>query len=144
MQNKSVFGKTDFNGIEVNNRFVRSATWMKMGGRDGHITDELYEVYRKLALGGTGLIIVESTCIISDEMSLPKMIGIYDDTYIPEYSKLADTIHENGSKTILQLNYGGTRTDYNVDSRKIFAPSDVAEIATGTKGLPMTKMTSDM
>ncbi|MEF1231424.1 NADH:flavin oxidoreductase, partial [Vibrio fortis] len=48
-----------------------------------------------------------------------------------------------GSKIIMQLAYGGTKTTYNVGERVIFAPSDVPEMGTKTQGKAMSKQDID-
>lgn len=67
------------------------------------------------------------------------MMGMYDDSFIPEYKKLTDLVHKHDSKIMMQLAYGGTKTTYNLGERVIFAPSEVAERGTQTLGKAMTK-----
>ena len=44
--------------MEVKNRFVRSATCEGMATEKGEVTDQLIKMYKKLAKGKVGLIIV--------------------------------------------------------------------------------------
>jgi len=48
-------------------------------------------------------------------------------------------VHRHGSKIVLQVAYGGTKTKYKVEERTIFAPGNVPELSTGTVGQEMTK-----
>ncbi|MGL5979058.1 MAG: NADH:flavin oxidoreductase [Erysipelotrichaceae bacterium] len=136
---RSLFEESKISGMKVKNRFVRSATWENMATESGHMTDELYCVYRKLAENEVGMIITGYANIVKEEQPNPGMMGIYDDTFIEEYQKLTDMVHNYESKIILQLAYGGTKTTFNTGSRVIFAPSEVPEKATGTQGKAMTK-----
>lgn len=122
----------------LKNRFVRSATWENMATDEGHMTDKLYAIYKELAAGEIGLIITGYANIVAEEKPNPGMMGIYDDSFIPEYQKLTDLVHEDGAKIAMQLAYGGTKTTFNIDNRVIFAPSTVPEKATQTLGTAMT------
>ena len=52
-----LFEKTKINGMEIRNRFVRSATWEGMASEEGACTPQLLSLIADLARGGVGLII---------------------------------------------------------------------------------------
>ena len=133
------FEKTKLGKLDLKNHLVRSATWGNMTTEDGHMTDELYAIYENLAKSEVGLIITGYANILKEEQPNHGMMGIYEDSYIDEYKKLTEMVHTYGSKIIMQIAYGGTKTTYRVEGRTIFAPSDIAERGTGTKGKVMTK-----
>ena len=54
MQTDKLFEKTEINGMALNNRFVRSATWEGMAGDDGAVTPGLTTLMVDLARGGWG------------------------------------------------------------------------------------------
>ncbi|WP_099192675.1 NADH:flavin oxidoreductase [Tepidibacter mesophilus] len=136
---KKLFEKTQLGNMTLKNRFVRSATWENRTTKDGHMTDELYKVYEELAKGEVGLIVTGYANVVKEEQPNPGMMGIYNDSFIDEYKKLTDLVHEYDSKILMQIAYGGTKTTYNLGERVIFAPSEVAERGTNTLGKPMTK-----
>ncbi|MCT4509962.1 MAG: NADH:flavin oxidoreductase [Tepidibacter sp.] len=136
---KNLFEKTQLGNITLKNRFVRSATWENMTTEDGHMTDELYKIYKELAKGEVGLIITGYANVVQEEQPNPGMMGIYNDSFIDEYKKLTDLVHKYDSKIVMQIAYGGTKTKYNVGQRIIFAPSEVPERGTKTLGKSMTK-----
>ncbi len=136
---KQLFEVNQKLGFEAKNRFIRSATWENMATETGHMTDELYKIYEELAKGEVGTIITGYANIVEEEKPNPGMIGIYNDSFIVEYQKLTKLVHQYGSKIVLQVAYGGTKTTYQVGERTIFAPSAVAEVGTGTMGTEMTK-----
>lgn len=136
---KKLFEKTKINQIELKNRFIRSATWENKADEKGHITDKLKLVYKNLARGQVGLIITGYAFVMEDEQPNPGMMGIYDDSFIPEYKELTNMVHNYGSKIILQLAYGGTQTTYRPENRVIWGPSAVREMATGVIAKEMTK-----
>lgn len=136
---KSLFEKTNIGNIETKNRFVRSATWENMATEDGYLTEKIYEIYEDLAKGDIGLIITGYANIVPEEKPNPGMFGIYNDSFILQYQRLTKTVHEYGSKIALQIAYGGTKTNYNVGERIIFAPSNVLERTTNIQGKAMTQ-----
>ncbi|ADO84654.1 NADH:flavin oxidoreductase [Ilyobacter polytropus] len=135
---KKLFDEVKIGNLSVKNRFVRTATWENMT-QDGKMNPRLFDLYEDLAKGEVGLIITGYANIVEEEQPNAGMFGIYNDSFVQGYSELCKRVHRYNSKIILQVAYGGTKTKYNVGARKIFAPSDVAELSTGTLGTPMTK-----
>jgi len=102
---KTLFDKTNINGMEIKNRFFRAATWEGMADEKGHLTDKLVKLYEDLAKGGAGVIITGGAYITEDSKSLPNQIGIYNDEFIEEYKKLTTMIHKYRSKIFLEVAY---------------------------------------
>ena len=135
----TLFTESRIGSMTLKNRFVRSATWENMATEDGHMTDKLYAIYDELAKGEVGLIVTGYANIVAEEKPNAGMMGMYNDSFIAEYQKLTDSVHSYGSKIVMQLAYGGTKTTHNVGERVIFAPSAVPERGTQTLGKTMTK-----
>lgn len=125
--------------MTLKNRFIRSATWENMATETGHMTEKLYDIYEELAKGEVGLIVTGYANIVEEEKPNAGMMGVYNDSFIPEYQQLTDLVHQYDSKIVMQLAYGGTKTTYNVGERIIYAPSEVCERGTKTLGKAMTK-----
>ncbi len=89
-----LFEKTSIKGMSLKNRFFRAATWERLATGTGHMTDKLLEIYENLAKGGVSTIITGYSHVAKDEHPNPNMIGIYEDSFIPEYKKLTDMVHE--------------------------------------------------
>lgn len=104
---KTLFVDTRINNMKLKNRIVRSATWEGMADSSGRLTARLANVYETLAKGGVGLIITGGTYITEDSTTLPGMAGIYDDSFIDDYKRLTDMVHENGCPIVMQLAYAG-------------------------------------
>lgn len=125
-----------FEGLEIGslrarNRFVRAATYEALATDDGHLTPELRAVYEELADGGAGTIIVSYAHVVRDEQPNPRMLGIYDDSFVPEYRALVDDLHERGARVVSQIVYGGSATKLDPPSARILGPSAVANPKTG-------------
>lgn len=124
--------------LTLKNHILRSATWEGIASPEGHMTEKQYEVYRKLAEGQVGLICTGYARITEDGEPNQGMMGIYDDCFVQDYKKLTDMVHGYGSKIMMQIAYGSTKTTYRVGERTIFAPGNVTDKATGVTGQPMT------
>ncbi len=135
---KELFEKTSINGLELKNRFIRSATWERMADDKGHLTDRLLNVYEKLADGGAAAIITGYAFVVEDEQPNARMMGIYNDSFIDEYKRLTDTVHKRGSKIILQTVYGGSFTWYKTGERVIWGPSAVTNKVSNVTPKEMT------
>ncbi len=85
------------------------------------MTEKLYDIYEELAKGEVGLIVTGYANIVEEEKPNAGMMGIYNDSFIDEYKKLTDLVHEHDSKIVMQVAYGGTKTTFNVGERVIFA-----------------------
>ena len=137
---KSLFDKTSIKDLEMKNRFIRSATWMDMAEENGHLNEQIMNMYEEVAKGGVGLIITGYTFISSDEQPNPRMTGIYDDSFIEEYKVLVDRVHKYDSKIALQIVLGGSMCMHpNADKMNIYGPSAVKNRVTGITPKEVTK-----
>lgn len=135
----TLFEPSQIGNLTLKNRFMRSATWENMATEDGHMTSQLYAIYQELAQGEVGLIVTGYANIVAEEKPNAGMMGIYDDSFIAEYQKLTELVHGYGSKIVMQIAYGGTKSTYNIGERVIFAPSEVPEKGTQTLGKEMSQ-----
>jgi len=136
---KTVFDSIHIGNLECKNRILRSATWEAMADEEGFMSQAQYDLYETLARNEVGLISTGYARVMEDEFPNAGMMGIYDDKFISSYQKLTDLVHKYGAKIMMQIAYGGTKTTYKVGERRIFAPSDIPEKATGTQGHKMTQ-----
>ena len=127
----ALFEEMHIGGLQARNRLVRAATYERLATEDGHLTPELTAVYDELAAGGAGTIIVSYAFVTRDEQPNPRMLGIYDDSFIPEYRALVDAAHAHGVRMISQIVYGGSATKLKPPSARILGPSAVANPKTG-------------
>lgn len=124
--------------LEVKNRFVRGALWEGSADETGHLTEELTNIYEELARGGVGTIITGYAHVCEEEKPTFGMMGIYNDSFIPEYKEFTEKIHHHGTKIILQIVYGGFMTSYDVEKRLIWGPSSLENEVSGVKATGMS------
>ncbi|HBC93639.1 MAG TPA: NADH:flavin oxidoreductase [Pelotomaculum sp.] len=102
-----VFGRTEINGMVLENRFVRSATWEGLAGNDGAVTPELMATMVALARGGAGLIITGHAYVCPEGKAGPRQLGIYKDELVPGLKEMTTAIHSCGGKVVAQLSHAG-------------------------------------
>ena len=104
---KSLFEKVKLSsGAELKNRILMAPMTIQSAYFDGSVTSELVDYYQHRS-GDAGAIIVESCFVMDNGRGFPGAIGIDSDEKVPGLKRLADAIHENGSKAILQLYHAG-------------------------------------
>lgn len=136
--NELVFQKTNIGGIEVKNRFVRSATVSGVGTIDGYVTEAVIDKYKNFSEGQVGLIITGTIGVVEDDAFAPKTLRIHDDSYIEGLKKLTDTVHKYDSKIMAQIGHNGTLV-YPKPKYQILGPSEVKDLATEIIAKEMTK-----
>lgn len=136
---KHLFDKTKISNMNIKNRILRGGTWEELADEKGHMTSELFKIYRELAQGGVGTIITGYTFVTKDEQPNPGMMGIYDDSFIEEYKELTDIVHSYKANIIMQIVYGGSQTNMNPPSKLIWGPSAVKNEISKVVPSEMTK-----
>jgi len=137
---KTLFETTSIGPMELKNRLWRAATWLNMADSKGHMTERLQKVYLDLARGGVGTIITGYAFVLEEEQPNPCMLGIYNDSFLPEYREFSQKIQAEGANIVMQIVYGGSFTSYLPEKRTIWGPSAVAHPL--SKVVP-TEMTAD-
>ena len=102
-----MFEPTAINGLEVSNRFVRSATWEGLAADDGAVTDDLIEAMATLARGGVGLIVSGHAYVERAGQAGPRQLGIYSDDLLPGLKEMVSAVHAAGGKIVAQLAHAG-------------------------------------
>jgi 2,4-dienoyl-CoA reductase-like NADH-dependent reductase (Old Yellow Enzyme family) len=102
-----LFEKSAINGLELKNRFVRSATWEGMADQDGNPTPKLLETMTTLAAGGVGLIITSHAFVSPEGRATPWQLAIDKDERIDGLRKMTDAVHAAGGRIAMQLAHAG-------------------------------------
>ena len=120
-----------FSGLELRNRMVRSATYEKRADEDGFVTDALIGLYKDLSRGGVGLIITGNALVHPSGRSVPQMLCIHSDIYIPKLKKLTGAVHELEGIIAIQLVHGGRQCfSLLLGGNQSIAPSAVYDPST--------------
>ena len=118
-----LFTPKKIGNVELPNRFVHSATYESMAQKNGTVTDELIQRYRKIAEGGVGLIIPGYLYVHPKGKCAKYQTGIYNDDMIEGLKEIADTVHLGGSKIVFQLAHSGRQTFKENIGQTPLAPS---------------------
>ncbi|MEE4114395.1 MAG: NADH:flavin oxidoreductase [Desulfobacteraceae bacterium] len=107
MTTRTLFEPTTINGMNLANRFVRSATWEGMATEDGRVTPKLTDTMAALATGGVGLIISGHAYVTREGQASPFQLGIYEDGQIDGLKSMTDAVHAAGGTIVAQLAHAG-------------------------------------
>lgn len=121
---KNLFDKTSIGPMKLKNRFIRGAAG-DLHSNNGHPSDIDIALYKELAKGGVGTIITGFAYVTDSDNPLVGSFGIYEDSFIPEYKKLTDIVHQYDANIILQLVHYGSQLLIPEPKNRVLAPSAV-------------------
>lgn len=96
-----------FRGMTVKNRVFLPPMKTNYIKADHSMSEDIIQYYEDMAKGGIGLITTEAAEVDGDHLYDATILGIYDDSQIPGFRKLADALHQYGTKLSVQLIQGG-------------------------------------
>jgi 2,4-dienoyl-CoA reductase-like NADH-dependent reductase (Old Yellow Enzyme family) len=121
--------------LELKNRLVMPPMATAKADPDGTVTPALLQYYAEKSKGGyLSLVITEHSFVSPEGRAHRNQVSAADDDAVPGLSSLARTIHENGSKAIVQLNHAGGAAQKEITGMNPVAPSAVD--AFGRNSLP--------
>jgi 2,4-dienoyl-CoA reductase-like NADH-dependent reductase (Old Yellow Enzyme family) len=116
----AIFTPLKIKNLEIKNRVVLPPmVCFSFAGTDGFVSEKNINHYENMAKGGTGLVIVEATCVNIDGRLSPDQLGIWSDKFIDGLRKISEVCHKHGAKAFLQLHHGGLRTHKAVSENTI-------------------------
>lgn len=121
-----LFTPLEIGGLEIKNRFVHAGTYECMADEDGRVTDPMIERYKNIARGEAAFIIPGYMFVHPLGRGTPHQTGIHSDEMIPGLRRLAETVHEEGSRVCFQLAHAGRQTTKEYIGQTPMAPSSVA------------------
>jgi len=107
-----VFEPFSIGRLELNNRFVRSATWDATADETGAATDHSVRLYRELGKGQIGLVVSGYAFVSSHGQANPGQYGIHHDGMIPGMRRIVEETHRGGSRIALQIVHAGVNSGY--------------------------------
>jgi 2,4-dienoyl-CoA reductase-like NADH-dependent reductase (Old Yellow Enzyme family) len=134
-----LFEKSSINGMELSNRFVRSATWEGMAAEDGAVTPRLIETMVALAKGGIGMIITSHAYVRPEGQAGPWQLGAYKDELVDGLREMSSAVHDSGGKIVMQLAHAGNFAAEQLTG----VPPMVASSFDGLAKSPRKEMTTE-
>jgi 2,4-dienoyl-CoA reductase-like NADH-dependent reductase (Old Yellow Enzyme family) len=101
-----LFDPISINGMELRNRFMRSATYDGMA-KEGQAAQAQINLYQSLAQGGAGLIVSGLMAVSAGGRLSPFQNCLFDDSCIQGLSRLTLAVHQAGGKVAAQLAHAG-------------------------------------
>src|SRR3972149_9739186 len=93
-------------GITLRNRIVMPPMQSGRADFDGAVTNKLINFYVRRS-SALGLPIVEHAYVSPLGRIGPKQLGIYDDSLVPGFEKLASRLHCVGAPAVVQISHAG-------------------------------------
>lgn len=101
------FDPITIEGINIRNRFVRSATWDSTATDDGEVTDASVKIIENVARGGVGLIVTGYAYVSDHGKAAIRQLGISHGRHIEGMRRLVKAAHEYGAKIAVQIVHAG-------------------------------------
>ncbi|MGV8927083.1 MAG: NADPH dehydrogenase NamA [Ewingella sp.] len=117
-----LFESITINGTAFRNRIAMSPMCMHSASDEGHINDFHLIHYGARALGGAGLIMLETAAVLPNGPIGLGDIGIWDDSHVQGLTRVTDAIHRFGAKAGAQLGHAGRQLGIDLPS---IAPSAI-------------------
>jgi len=112
--------------VKLKNRFVFPAFGSHYANTEGEVTQEIIDHYVRLAQGGVGLIVVEFTAIDRIQRGSTRELVIWDDKFIPGFSRLVEALRPYDVAVALQLHHPGRFSDARITGYQGVAPSPIS------------------
>jgi len=112
--------------LVLKNRLVMPPMATAKSDIDGRLNNDVLDYYEEKSKGGfISLIIIEHSFISQKGKASDRQLSIAEDDKVNDLKKLADIIHKNGSKAVMQINHAGSSTDKSVTGSEPIGPSPV-------------------
>ena len=98
-------------GLEISNRFVRSATTSAYADERGVVRPEMVRRYEELARGKIGLIVKGHLYVDRKGKAHAGMAGASDDAHVPGLAQITAAVHREGGRIVAQINHGGCEAE---------------------------------
>lgn len=112
--------------LTLKNRLIMPPMATSKAESDGKISKEIIDYYDEKSKGGfISLVIIEHSFIMQQGKASPRQLSVADDNALEGLKKLANIIHKNGSKTVMQINHAGSAANKNVTGIETVGPSAI-------------------
>jgi 2,4-dienoyl-CoA reductase-like NADH-dependent reductase (Old Yellow Enzyme family) len=93
---------------------------------DGTVSDDVLAYYNEKSQGGyVSLFVIKHSYILQQGKASANQMSISDDNVIEGLKQLANIIHSNGSKAVMQINFAGSAAKSEITGKEVLAPSEV-------------------
>ena len=125
MDKSILFSALKLKNITLPGRIVRSATEFFCAYPDAHVFPAEYTVFERLGEQPLGMIITSHTCVSAEGHSNLWQNAIWDDEYIAETRRIAESAQKHGIPCVMQLGHGGMKAQGNNGGRVVYTPDNM-------------------
>lgn len=112
--------------LQLKNRLVMPPMATSKADPDGRVSRDILDYYSEKSQGGhISLIIVEHSFISPEGRAGKNQMSVAEDSMADNLKQLAEVIHRNGSKVVMQINHAGSAADKEITGMMPVAPSAV-------------------
>lgn len=112
--------------LTLKNRLVMPPMATAKSEVDGSVNRDVLDYYDEKSRGGyISLIIIEHSFISQQGKASNKQLSIAEDSMVEKLKELANIIHKNGSKAVMQINHAGSAATKAVTNMEPVGPSAV-------------------
>jgi 2,4-dienoyl-CoA reductase-like NADH-dependent reductase (Old Yellow Enzyme family) len=112
--------------LTLSNRLVMPPMATLKAEPDGKANQALLDYYAEKSAGGyISLIVIEHSFICQEGKASHGQLSVADDGVTENLKQLARVIHQNGCKTVMQINHAGSATEKEITGATPVAPSAV-------------------
>jgi 2,4-dienoyl-CoA reductase-like NADH-dependent reductase (Old Yellow Enzyme family) len=126
--------------LTLSNRLVMPPMATSKAELDGKVSKDVLEYYNEKSIGGhMSLIIIEHSFINQQGKASNQQLSVAEDSVVKGLKELADTIHHNGSKAVMQINHAGSSAKSEVTGEGVVGPSAVLNPRSGIMPIELTE-----
>ena len=123
---KHLFTPFQIKNITLQNRIVLPPLASFLIEKDGKITEQTVEHYRRRAAGGPAMVIMEACAVTPEGVVSKNQARIDDDRIVEGLSKITAALKAEGAIPALQIHHAGRQTSPKVINQRPLAPSPLA------------------
>ena len=125
MQLTKLFEPGRIGNVTLKNRVMLSPMLKNYSNRDGTMTQKYIDYLVARAKGGVGLLLIEATYVDRTSKGNAFQLGAHGDHTIPGLRRLADAVHQYGTKVGLEIQHRGRVASTLTSGFQPVAPSAV-------------------
>lgn len=119
----SLFDPLDLGrGHVMRNRFMMGPLTNMQSPDNGHMSEEEFRWLEMRTHGGYGMMSTCACIIRQDGMPLEGNIGLWQESHMPQFRRVAEAMKAGGNVAMMQLNHSGLRANPDITGQAPFGP----------------------
>lgn len=128
MNYSNLFEPIKINKMEVKNRIFIPPMGTSACSPTGEVTEMVIKYFENMAKGGAGLIVSEVADVDPRRRYNERVMGIFDDSMVPGWKRMADIVHKYDAKFFAQVIHAGPIPLFSGNELGPVGPSSIPHI----------------